>query len=277
MDYRDWGSKSGSRGPYAPSWSRGEPPWDGEQRRQGPARDELDPAPQWNERESPWVPRPRPGWHDQDARPADQQWYDPAPRPDQPPWDDEQPWRDEPALPAPPSSRGWQRPAPWSAPDDPSPVRPAFSGRERHLARVYQPGHAAARSEVSRRRDIPTDDDVGPIEGGYASAMAAAAGWFAVPLVLYLLWALTLGSTPEAGCIDAAGRACPADRAAAIADLINALPRLAAALTISLAAAAVLRWASATWRPITIGFAGAVVGAGAATVLFSVLGGAPLG
>ncbi|HEY2950484.1 MAG TPA: hypothetical protein VGJ53_19135 [Micromonosporaceae bacterium] len=107
--------------------------------------------------------------------------------------------------------------------------------------------------------------------------MAAAAGWFAVPLVLYLLWALTLKSKPEAGCVDAAGQACPADRAAAIADLIGALPRLAAALTISFAAAAVLRWASATWRPITVGFIGAVVGAGAATVLFSVLGGAPLG
>jgi hypothetical protein len=113
--------------------------------------------------------------------------------------------------------------------------------------------------------------------GGYASAMAAAAGWFAVPLVLYLIWVVTLSSTPEPGCIDAAGAPCPADRAAAIAGLVGALPRVAAALMISLAAAALVRWASESWRAVAVGFAGAVVGAGTATVLFSVLAGAPLG
>jgi hypothetical protein len=107
--------------------------------------------------------------------------------------------------------------------------------------------------------------------------MIATAGWFGVPLCLYLLWVVTLHSAPEAGCIDSAGGPCPAERAAAISDLVSALPRIAAALMISLAAAAVLRWASTSWRAITIGFAAAIVGAGAATVLFSVVGGAPLG
>jgi hypothetical protein len=107
--------------------------------------------------------------------------------------------------------------------------------------------------------------------------MAATAGWFGVPLIFYLLWVVTLPASPDAGCVDSAGRPCPADRAAAISDLVSALPRIGAALMISLVAAALVRWASATWRAITIGFAAAVVGAGAATVLFSMLGDAPLG
>jgi hypothetical protein len=115
------------------------------------------------------------------------------------------------------------------------------------------------------------------VEGGFAGAMVATAGWFGVPLVLYLLWTLTLHSSPEAGCIDSAGRACPAERAAAISDLLSALPRIAAALMISLAVATIMRWASASWRAISIGFAASIVGAGAATVLFSVIGRTPVG
>jgi hypothetical protein len=46
---------------------------------------------------------------------------------------------------------------------------------------------------------------------------------------------------------------------------------------ISLAVAAIMRWASASWRAISIGFAASIVGAGAATVLFSVISRTPVG
>jgi hypothetical protein len=54
--------------------------------------------------------------------------------------------------------------------------------------------------------------------------------------------------------------------------LFNAMPRVAIAVGLSIVVAMVLRWVTTGWRAISVGFAGAVVGAGVATVVFSVIG-----
>jgi len=96
--------------------------------------------------------------------------------------------------------------------------------------------------------------------------------WYVVPVALYVVWALLLGSTPEPNCQDPAGNPCGSPRAEALETLVDTVPRLATALALSLVIAIVMRWANTTWRAATIGFAASVVGAGIATVLFTVIG-----
>lgn len=133
------------------------------------------------------------------------------------------------------------------------------------------------RRQPARDRLEPDDGDPGEQANGYLVSMLCTAGWFAFPLVLYTLWILTLDSEPADRCVDAAGEICASARTEALTDLAASLPRVGATLLVSLVVALLLRWASARWRAVTVGFAAAVIGAGSATVLFSVVSGHSLG
>jgi hypothetical protein len=88
----------------------------------------------------------------------------------------------------------------------------------------------------------------------------------------YLGWALTLSGVAPAGCVDAAGAACPPPRSAAIGQLLDTLPALAAALMLGLLAALGIRRLAGHWHGSTVGFSAAVIGAGLATLAAAVLG-----
>jgi len=104
---------------------------------------------------------------------------------------------------------------------------------------------------------------------GYVAVLMMTAAWYLAPVVFYLLWALTLGSTRDVSCVEASGEPCLAPRAEALATLVDNAPQLGTALALSLALALALRWMTSAWRAMTIGFAAAVVGAGVTTVVFS--------
>jgi hypothetical protein len=116
----------------------------------------------------------------------------------------------------------------------------------------------------------PADDEVESTRGQLASLLMTVV-WYATPIGLYLLWALTLGGAADANCVDDAGNPCPAPQDAAIATITDSAPRLVTALALSLVVAIVIRWITGAWRATTVGFASSVVGAGIATVIFSVL------
>jgi hypothetical protein len=120
--------------------------------------------------------------------------------------------------------------------------------------------------------DLPQDDEWDDEDtGGFVSAALATIAWYAVPAGAYLLWTRLLGTQPHAGCVDATGAPCPSPRAEAWLTLVDNLPRLTVALVLSTVVALLIRWLTVGWRALTIGFAGAVVGAGTATVLFSLM------
>jgi hypothetical protein len=101
--------------------------------------------------------------------------------------------------------------------------------------------------------------------------------WYAVPMVLWVLWSLTLNSEASANCVDDAGVPCESERTEALTTLLDNMPRMGATLVLSILVAVILRWVSSSWRAATVGFAAAVVGGGMATVAISVITGQPIG
>ena len=117
--------------------------------------------------------------------------------------------------------------------------------------------------------DDPTDVDGEQDEGpGLVSPLLTTLGWYVVPLTLYLGYILTLGNTPAAVCVSPP---CSGPRQTALTGLAQVLPWLAVALAISLGVALALRAFASGWRALTIGFASSVIGAGVATVVFSLI------
>ncbi|GAA2351203.1 hypothetical protein Cme02nite_24450 [Catellatospora methionotrophica] len=108
-------------------------------------------------------------------------------------------------------------------------------------------------------------------ERDYWTALLWASGFYAVPLLVLIVRALLLSGEPDAACVAAGLGGCESARSAALGDLIAGSPRWGLALLGALAMAAVLRWASDSWRPATIGFCSAVVAGGATTVLLSII------
>lgn len=102
--------------------------------------------------------------------------------------------------------------------------------------------------------------------------LAWTIGCFLIPVMIYLVWAATRSGTPPPDCVDDSGAPCPAPRTAALGELVNVAPGLAGAVTLALLAAVGLRLMIETWRSFAIGAAAAVVGAGAATLIASVVG-----
>jgi hypothetical protein len=97
------------------------------------------------------------------------------------------------------------------------------------------------------------------------------AAWFAVPYALFAAWTLTFPSYAGTACARPTGGACPSPRSVALTTLLDSLPRVAIALGIALVIAGLIRLGSTAWRPVTTAFAAAIIGAGTATVLYSVL------
>ncbi|MEH1126271.1 hypothetical protein [Micromonospora sp. CPCC 206061] len=125
----------------------------------------------------------------------------------------------------------------------------------------------AAAPAFSRRAslvEVADDDellDEAP-RGTTAGAILATLAWYAVPLVIFVVYTFTIGS---------------ADRAQAFNSLVGATGRFGAALALSVVVAVFIRWLSATWRSVSVGLAAAVVGGGLSTVVLSVISGQPLG
>jgi hypothetical protein len=174
--------------------------------------------------------------------------------------------------------------------DDEDGDRPRSPARRRAAVRDYddddrRPARRGSTysSRPEPRRDLvrvtpvrdydDEDDDVEDPAKAYARAGFASVAWFSVPLAGFLLWAVFLGGTARADCVDANGRPCPAPREAAFATFTEHLPQVGVAVVLSIVVALAIRLMAPLWRPATIGFAAAVVGAGVSTVVFTVLNG----
>lgn len=263
MDYREWGH--GSRDPL-----------DGVARRSGWDDEEYDVPRQGNGRAADWDRDHGESWQTGTG------WVTVQPR-GQPPESDGyltdprygvgdpedwyRLWPGPPAPPVPPP------PAPPTPPRASAPWEPRPRPGQRRSAEVTR--RQAGPQRPRPRRPRMDDDDLVEPERGYLWTVVTTVIWYAVPVVLYILWALTLGGTPEPNCLDPAGNPCGAPRAEALATLGHTVPRLSTAVALSLVVAIVMRWANTTWRAATIGFAASVVGAGIATAIFTLIGGSP--
>jgi hypothetical protein len=117
------------------------------------------------------------------------------------------------------------------------------------------------------------EDEEAPRPVNYVTAAVAALVWFIVPMLAYLGYAFMLDDQPPSGCTSAGGTDCLTPRAEALQNLFGNVPLVTITVSVSILIALVLRRFASGWRTVTVGFAAAVVGAGAATVLFTVVSG----
>ncbi|MDG4834765.1 hypothetical protein O7627_36475 [Solwaraspora sp. WMMD1047] len=132
---------------------------------------------------------------------------------------------------------------------------------------------------LRRRSTARIEDDLLDADpGSPLTAVLYAAAWYAVPVLVFFVWLLTLDGSAPAGCVtDVTGGGCDSARAKAMASMLGAAPRFGLAMMVSLVTAVLLRWASPTWKTGSVGLAAAVVGGGLSTVLVSVVSGQALG
>ena len=152
---------------------------------------------------------------------------------------------------------------------------PAYPVPARRPAAALPPAQRVAVYDVDE--DDEEEFDEAPEPGGYRASMAYTVMWYAVPMVLWVLWSLTLNSEASATCVDDAGVPCSSERTEALGTLFDNLPRMGGTLLLSILFAVVLRRISSSWKSATVGFAAAVVGGGLATVGISVITGQPIG
>jgi hypothetical protein len=105
----------------------------------------------------------------------------------------------------------------------------------------------------------------------YLATMGWTAAWYSVPFAIFMAWTLTFPSRPGTACAKPTNNTCPAPRSAALSTLLHGLPHLAGAMAIAVLVSLIIRLGSSAWRPATAGFASAVIGAGVATILNSVI------
>lgn len=117
---------------------------------------------------------------------------------------------------------------------------------------------------------VEEDEDDAPMRRDYLGTLLWAAGWFAVPLFALLVRAVLLSGDPDPSCLATGIGSCASPRANAVAGLIDSAPIWALALLSAVAVAAVLRWASESWRAVTIGFCAAVVAGAMITIVYNV-------
>jgi hypothetical protein len=127
------------------------------------------------------------------------------------------------------------------------------------------------RREVARRTFDDEELDAPTSGRQFVAAELATIFWYLLPLAGYLGWAFFLSTTPVAGCLTELGAACASPRAVAVQRLIANFPELGLSLSLSLTFSLLLRWIATGWHALAVGFAASVVGAGAATVLFTAL------
>ena len=84
-------------------------------------------------------------------------------------------------------------------------------------------------------------------------------------------WVLVFDNDSGSACATPVHNVCPPMRTAVLNGMMDGLPRLCAALVISLVLALLIRLGSGAWRPVTAAFAAAIIGGGAATILFTVM------
>lgn len=160
-------------------------------------------------------------------------------------------------MPAPQPPPAPQRPLPVPPPPQPPPPPPdPRQPRSPYDPRVTK--HGAGADEIEEERH-------------YLATFGWTAAWYTVPVALFAAWSLTFPADPGTACARPTDNACLSPRAAALINLLHGLPRVGVALGIALLVAGLIRLGSAAWRPVTVGFSAAVIGAGVATVLYSVL------
>ncbi|GIH13179.1 hypothetical protein [Rugosimonospora africana] len=115
--------------------------------------------------------------------------------------------------------------------------------------------------------------DLDPVEGekSYFATVVWTLAWYVVPLALIVGWVLVFDNDSGTACATPVHNVCPPMRTAVLNGMMDGLPRLCAALVISLVLALLIRLGSGAWRPVTAAFAAAIIGAGAATILFTVM------
>lgn len=118
--------------------------------------------------------------------------------------------------------------------------------------------------------DRPDWDEVEG-ERQYAATAGWTVAWYAVPIALYAAWTLTFDGNAGTACANPVNNTCPPARSAALNALLHSVPKIGVAVLVSLFFAMLIRLGSGAWRPITAAFSAAVIGAGAATILYSVL------
>jgi hypothetical protein len=111
-----------------------------------------------------------------------------------------------------------------------------------------------------RRRRRSTDDefrrtslaDIFGAEPRYGAVFGLTAAWYALLAVIFLGWLVIAGG-----------------QGSGARPVLASLPWVATAVLLSLAVAALLRWAVVGWRALTLSFAAAIIGAGVVTVAHS--------
>ncbi len=159
-------------------------------------------------------------------------------------------------------------------PVTPRPAEPVTAVRiptVRSLA--YEPPRRHTRGRydwrVTRHAARPVDVTEG--EKRFLATFGWTAAWYAVPFAMFAAWSLTFPGNPGTACARPLGNACPSPRSLALTMLLHAVPQVGVALGIAIVVAGLIRLGSAAWRPVTAGFSAAVIGAGMATVIYSVL------
>lgn len=115
--------------------------------------------------------------------------------------------------------------------------------------------------------------DLEPVEGEkfYLATVLWTFAWYVVPLGLLVGWVLAFDDASGTACANPVHNVCPPMRTTVLTGMMDGLPRLCVALVISLILALLIRMGSGAWRPVTAAFAAAIIGAGAATILFTVM------
>lgn len=150
--------------------------------------------------------------------------------------------------------------------DDP-PVRRQPARPQQRFEGTYPGRTARGPRNVAPTRGRPAVEEDEPDESpGYLHTALVTTAWYTIPLLLYTMYVLTLDGSASAGDGQSA-------RENALNGLLGGMPRVGVALVTSLAVALLIRAIGKGWRAATIGFASAVVGAGAATVIFAALQG----
>lgn len=145
-------------------------------------------------------------------------------------------------------------------------------------SRPTRSARRSSSSAIGSSRRRLEDDLLNPNPGGPLAAVLYSAAWYAVPVLVFLVWVLTLDPSAPPGCVtDVTGGGCESERARAMELVVNGAPRFGTALASSLVCAVIFRWWGSTWRAWSVGLAAAVVGGGLSTVLLSAITGQPIG
>jgi hypothetical protein len=112
-----------------------------------------------------------------------------------------------------------------------------------------------------------------PVEGEkrYLATVVWTIIWYAVPIALYCAWSMVFDDDTDGVCAHPVNNVCPPARNMALDALGHSVPWLCVAIVFSLLVALLIRLGSGAWRPVTAAFSAAVIGAGTATILFSVV------